>query len=197
MNIRIKVPSMAQFVPSSIFTMIGDSSYFRGLFNYESRNKVKKFGKSKWYVGYAKITFSTDLNHFFESRYTPVDDFQNWDDPFYTNAWFQDIPEFLPDTTKHTFKSVVMSLRDYYRSWLKSDTYQGVKEKNYDYIVDHWLGWDKDTNTFPFQHSIKRSPYLMLSSLHGLCNGPMIGNYIKTDIIYSHDDIKITVSPCQ
>ena len=191
MNIRIKVPSMAQFVPSSIFTMNGVVWPFYQTFG--NCHPVGKFG-NVWIFPHYTLSIYTDLNHCFENRFIPVDDFQNWDDPFYTNAWFRDTPEFLLDTTEHTFKSVVMSLRDYYIKHVDEYLHKYTFGYDENLILIQWM----EHPASGFQQFIKRSDWIynpFIYDLDHLITGFVRSNRYKITRQID-EDIKITVSPC-
>lgn len=195
MNIRIKVPSMAQFVPSSILRMVNPLFSSVAHFNHTfgDCHPVEKFG-NVWIFPSYTMSMYTNLNHFFEIRYIPVDDFQNWDNPSYTNAWFRETPEFLLDTTKHTFESVVMSLSDYYIEHVDKYLHEYIFGYEENLILTQWM----EHPASGFQHIIKRSDWTYNPFIHNLeksLSGFSAGkNYMmerQTD-----EGIKITVSPC-
>lgn len=187
MNIRIKIPSMAQFIPSSILRMVNPVFSSAELFDFAFGDNHIKYYRFDWYMDHAKVTFQTDLNHKMSNRLITVDG--------ETYAWFRDTPGFLLDTTEHTFKSVVMSLRDYYIKHVDEYLHKYTFGYDENLILIQWM----EHPASGFQHIIKRSDWVynpFTYDLDHLITGFVRSNRYKITRQID-EDIKITVSPCQ
>lgn len=183
MNIRIKVPSMAQFVPSSIFTMNG--VVWPIPYTYGNLYMAHYPDLNGWWM--CHVTFEV---------YYPRTD--NLCEYYHGHSFCESCNYHRYDnnvTTKHTFKPVAMSLRDYYIKHVDEYLHKYTFGYDENLILIQWM----EHPASGFQQFIKRSDWVynpFIYDLDHLITGFVRSNRYKITRQID-EDIKITVSPCQ